>query len=88
MESVVEIVAAMNAAAEQGEWGRVGEFSEQLRVVIADIPTAERRAAIETAQRAMRQLHDKAASARHEVTDKLSEIRRGRDAAKAYGSSY
>ena len=80
MESVVEIVAAMNAAAEQGEWGRVGEFSEQLRVVIADIPTAE--------QRAMRQLHDKAESARHEVTDKLSEIRRGRDAAKAYGNSY
>ncbi|MDJ0699963.1 MAG: hypothetical protein QNJ07_08915 [Woeseiaceae bacterium] len=88
MESLLELVAAMDAAAERGEWGRIEEFSQQLRVIIADVPAAERRAAIETAQRTMRRLHQKAESARHDITDKLSEIRRGRDAAKAYGSTY
>ncbi len=78
----------MEAAAEQGEWGRVEEFSEQLRTIIANVPADERRTAIETAQRATRKMHERAESARHEITDKLSEIRRGRSAAKAYGSAY
>ncbi len=87
-ETVLEVAANMEAFAEQGEWERVEEMAEKLRAAILQVPEAKRRSSLHAAQRAIGHIQVAAVAARHDVTGKLSEIRRGRDAAKAYSSTY
>jgi hypothetical protein len=87
-EIVLEIAANMEAFAEQGDWEHVEEFAEKLRFAVMQVPARHRRNSLHAAQRAIGHIQAAAAKARHGVTGKLSDIRRGRDAAKAYGSTY
>ncbi len=88
VETVLDMATTMEACAEGGDWDRVEEITVRLRAAVMRVPEPERRACLRAAQRSTDKVQDLAKSARHEVTGKLSEIRRGRDAAKAYGSTY
>lgn len=87
-EIVLEMAASMEASAEHGEWDRVEEIAQRLRSAVMQVPEADRRGSLLAAQRSTEKVQALADSARHDVTGKLSDIRRGRDAAKAYGSAY
>ena len=87
-ESVLEMVTTMETFADEGDWDRVEEISVRLRTAIMRVPQSERRACLRAAQRGTDKVRQRAKSARDDVTEKLSEIRRGRDAAKAYGGAY
>ena len=87
-ETVLEMVTSMETCADEGDWERVEEISVRLRVEIMRVPETERRACLRAAQRGTDKVQQRAKSARDGVTEKLSEIRRGRDAAKAYGGAY
>lgn len=87
-ESVLEMAGTMEACAEDGDWDRVEEIVVRLRAAVMRVPEAERGACLRAARQSTEAVREKARCARGEVTDKLSEIRRGRDAAKAYGNPY
>ena len=87
-ETVLEMVTTMETCADDGDWDRVEEISVRLRAAVMRVPEAERRACLRAAQQGTEKIQQRAKSAREDVTEKLSEIRRGRDAAKAYGSTY
>ena len=87
-EAVQEMAEAMEAMAMQGEWERVEDFAVRLRGAVMQVPEHERRSLLLAVRHITEKVHAAAENAREEVTDKLSSIRRGRDAAKAYESTY
>ena len=86
--AVAELAASMEECADQEDWDRVEELAHDLRNAVLEVPEANRRGALLAARRSTDKVREKARTARLDVTGKLSEIRRGRDAAKAYGSTY
>jgi translation initiation factor 2B subunit (eIF-2B alpha/beta/delta family) len=87
-EIVLEMASCMEESAEQGDWDRVEEISHQLKAAIMRVPETQRFAPLQAARRSLERVHARAESARLDVTGKLSKVRRGRDAAKAYGTTY
>ena len=87
-ETVQDMTSTMETMAEQGDWDRVEEIAIRLRTAIMQVPEYERRSLLIAARHSTEKVHAAAAHARGKITGKLSAIRRGRDAAKAYGSSY
>ncbi|MEL7187148.1 MAG: hypothetical protein AAFN50_12050 [Pseudomonadota bacterium] len=82
----LQMVALIERAAEQGEWERAEKLTSQLRLAIVEIPGEQQRAEIaQAAHKVLERVQTVALTSRVEVLDKLSEIRRGRDAQRAYG---
>lgn len=81
----LEMVALIERAAEQGEWQRAEKLTSQLRLAIVEIPEEQRAEIALTAHQTLERVQTVALTSRVEVLDKLSEIRRGRDAQRAYG---
>ena len=88
VDAALETTAKLERSAEQGNWDRVEELSQRLRHIVAGVPEQDRRRVLLAAQQSMAKAQQLAAAARNHVTEKLSKIRRGRDAAKAYGNAY
>lgn len=86
-DAVLEISATMEAHAASGDWDKVEELAGRLRNAVMAVPEAERRAALLSAHRTIEQIQGLARSARGDVTEKLSAIRRGKDATKAYAGT-
>lgn len=81
---VEEMTAVMEASARNGDWERVEELAARLQMAVMAVPESARRAALEEAQRSMDQVRSLAVKARSEVTGRLSALKRGQHATRAY----
>ena len=84
---VTKILSDMEAFAERQEWDHVEDTAAKLRHALLQVPEQERRDAVLQVRRALERIREQAQQARDEVTDRLSAVRRGRDAARAYGTA-
>ena len=89
MQQDAEAVAAemsdsMEAFAQHGEWDRVEEIAAKLRAAVMQVPEQQRRETLLSVGRSIERVQTLAEGARADVKDKLSAIRRGKDAAVAY----
>ncbi len=84
---VAEVSAAMEAHATTGEWELVEELVARLRAAVMDVPEGQRRESLLVAQQALERVQSHAKDARGDVAEKLSAIRRGKDAARAYAAA-
>ena len=82
-----EMARNMEQLAAEGQWSGVERIAVRLRSVVLEVPENERREIMEFVNYALERVRTQALSSRGEVAGKLSEIRRGRDAARAYGGS-
>ena len=82
---VLELSARMEAYASEGEWQEVEILAAKLRAAVLDIPEADRQPALMVLAQSTDKIRAMAEHARREVTERLSALRRGRDAARAYG---
>lgn len=83
---VMEMTATMESFAASGDWERVEEIAIRLKHAVMAVPEEQRREALFEAQRGMDQVRALALEAKSEVTGKLSAIRRGEDARRAYSA--
>lgn len=81
----METVARMEAFGASGEWGRVDQLAVRLRHIVLEVPEVEREAVIVSISHCLERLQIKVLAARGEVSEKLTDIRRGRVANRAYG---
>jgi hypothetical protein len=81
----MDTIARMEALAASGEWSRIEQLAVRLRNAILEIPEDERQATIVSVGHCLERLQIKVLVSRGEVTEKLSDIRRGRVATRAYG---
>lgn len=81
----METVARMEAFGASGDWNRVDQLSVRLRHIVLEVPEDEREAVIVSISHCLERLHIKVLTARGEVSEKLTDIRRGRVANRAYG---
>ncbi len=81
---VHEMASSMESFAAAGNWDRVTEIAAAMRHAVMHVPESLRRDSMLLAQRCLRHVQCMAQDARGEVTDKLSALRRGRDATRAY----
>lgn len=83
-KDAMELVQLMESAAERQEWERAEKFAVQVKSALLRIPESERAAVVITLNKVLERVRAAALSSRAEVLEKLSEIRRGRDAQRAY----
>ena len=69
------------------EWEKVERLVERFKATLLEVPEPDRRAATESATRSLLRVQTVALASRHDVTDKLSELHRGRVAMRAYDRS-
>ncbi len=77
----------MEELAANGQWDGVEQIVVRLRSVVLEVPEQDRREVMNFINACLERVRTQALTSRGEVTGKLSEIRRGRDAARAYGGS-
>ncbi len=82
-----DMASNMEELAAKGQWSGVEQVVVRLRSVVLEVPEQERREVMEFVNYCLERVRTKALTSRGEVTGKLSEIRRGRDATRAYGGS-
>ena len=80
----LEMSQRMEALAEAGDWDQVEDIAVRLRVAVMDVPEPGRRAVLLAVQRSTEKVAVGAQQARQTVSGKLSELRRGQVAKKAY----
>jgi hypothetical protein len=81
----MDMVARMEALAASGDWSRIEQLVVRLRNTILEIPESERQATITSISHCLERLQIKVLVSRGEVAEKLSDIRRGQVATRAYG---
>ena len=84
---IAEVSANMEAQAASGEWEKVEELAGKLRNAVMAVPEDQRRDALLMAHRTIEHIQDVARAARQTTAEKLSAIRRGRDATRAYATN-
>ena len=70
-----------------GEWERTEEIAARLRSAIMAVPGHQRREVLLAAKQSMEKVQTLAQYARSDVAEKLSAIRRGKDATRAYAGA-
>lgn len=83
-ETVLAMCARMEELAIAGDWDDVEDIAARLRTAVMLVPEVERRAVLLRVKRSTEKVEAGAKKARENVTDKLSELRRGQAAKKAY----
>ncbi len=81
----LELVARMEVLAANGDWRGTENLAQHIKSLVLDIPETERKGVLRAFARGLERVQTLALSSRNEVTEKLSEIRRGRVATRAYG---
>ncbi len=84
-DMAMDMVSRMESLSANGEWNRVERLALRLKSAILEIPESEREAVVIAVSRRFERVQTVALVSRSELTDKLSEIRRGRVATRAYG---
>ncbi len=82
--TVLAMCARMEELAIAGDWDDVEDIAVRLRTAVMHVPEADRRAVLLAVKRSTDKVEAGAKKARENVTDKLSELRRGQVAKKAY----
>ena len=82
--AVADLCDRMEALADAGEWDDVEDIAMRLRTAVMHVPEAHRRPVLLAAKRSTEKVEASAKKARETVTGKLSELRRGQAAKKAY----
>ena len=80
----LEMAEHIETLAKAGEWDEVEDMVVRLRSIIMQVPEAERRAVIVKIQQSIDTVSAAARDARQDVTSKVTELRRGQAAKKAY----
>ena len=80
----LEMSEHIETLAAAGEWDDVEDTVARLRSTIMRVPEAERRSVILEVQAGLERVVVAATSARESITGKISELRRGQAAKKAY----
>jgi len=83
----MQLATRMEALAASAQWDKVEQLTVRIRNTLLEIPDRERRAAVLEVTQSFERVQTLALASRHDVTDKLSEIRRGRAATAAYDQS-
>ncbi len=84
---VLQLSASMEAHAASGEWERIEEIAARLHSVIMAVPGHQRREVLLAAKHSMEKVQTLAHYARSDVAEKLSAMRRGKDATRAYAGA-
>jgi len=74
----------IESLADAGNWGEIQDLLIRLHGIVMDVPEAERRSVLQAIQRSADTVAAKANNARQDVTSKLTDLRRGQAATKAY----
>ena len=82
---VLEMLERMEALAANGEWDRTERLAVRIKCAVLDVPEQIRHSSVAAVSQSLERIQTMALSSRSEVTDKLSGIRRGRVATRAYG---
>lgn len=80
----LEMAGHIETLAAAGEWEDVEEIVVRIKHTVAKVPESERRAVIVAVQQSLEKVATAARSARQDVTIKVTELRRGQAAKKAY----
>ncbi|MDH3532688.1 MAG: hypothetical protein OEO82_07140 [Gammaproteobacteria bacterium] len=83
----MEMTASMEAYAASGEWQRVEEIAAKLRNTVTQVAEDQRRETLLAVRRSIESVQTLASNARHDVTEKLSAIHRGKTATRAYAAT-
>ena len=82
--TALELARRMEDMANKEDWTHVEDIAGRLRHVLLQIPQSERRDVLLRLRRSVETVQGLALQARKDVTGRLSAIRRGRDANRAY----
>ncbi|MDH3350138.1 MAG: hypothetical protein OEM60_04920 [Gammaproteobacteria bacterium] len=85
--NISKMLADMEACATSGEWEKIEELAVKLEAAMLEVPEADRRELLQAAQRSMERVQTIARGARNDLARKLSSIRRGKDATRAYAAA-
>jgi len=80
----LEMSEHIETLAAAGDWDEVEDIVVRLRSAVMNVPESERYAVIHAVQSSLEKVADRAKSARQDVTVKVTELRRGQAAKKAY----
>ena len=83
-----QITDEMTSMAAGEEWHQVEVLAAKLENVVLRLPVAKRRTALLELRLTIEKLATEAQSARRDVADRLSTLRRGQNAAKAYEATH
>jgi len=83
-EIVLQMTASMEALATEEDWQGVENISEKLRRLVLQVPEDQRGDTLLAVQRSVEKVKAAALEARHQVSDRLAGIKRGKDATRAY----
>ena len=81
---VLEMSEHMQALAAAGDWAEVENIAVRLRSAVMNVPETKRRSVLAVVQRSTDKVAAEAENARQDVTGRISAIRRGQAATKAY----
>lgn len=81
---VLEMSEHMTVLASAGDWDEIERLAIRLRGAFTDVPERRRRELMNTLQFRLASITDEVRKARKEVTRELGQLRRGRQAARAY----
>ena len=83
----LEMAASMEQLASEGEWDRVEELAVRIRSAVMQVSEDQRRDVLLHVQRHLQHVNDMADKYRGDIADRLSVIRRGKHAARAYANA-
>lgn len=83
----LQMASRMEELATGAEWDKVEQLAVRIKSTLLKIPDHHRRAAVLSANNSLERVQTLVLASRHDVTDKLSELRRGREATAAYDRS-
>lgn len=81
------MASQMESLAAKGDWQRTEQLAAQIKDALLHVPKGERGPLVISIRDSLARVQTLALSSRVEVSDKLSGIRRGRAATRAYGQS-
>ena len=81
---VLEMAEHMETLADAGDWTEVESLAVRLRAAVMRVPETDRAPILMAVQKSTERVSEKARAAREDVTGRISAIRRGQAATKAY----
>ncbi len=81
---VREMSADLEALSAEGKWTDVERLMGQLHSVLLSVPEYERRPLVQVVQNSVESVAENVRTARDDVAGRISKLRRGQRAAKAY----
>lgn len=84
-DTALDMIHEMLELARHGDWERIERIAVMLRSAMLEVPENERREIAAAAEEATEQVRALAEHARGDVASRLKALRRGQNAARAYG---